>query len=89
MQSPVDNRIGAVEAQLSGARETMQRCIDEFEVARRALKWLLEHRAYWSPGSQSLRSAHGGDLCAAPPADIHVFIVQLAREISLDAEHAG
>lgn len=88
MDTPTQNRIGALEAQLSVAREAIDKRLDEFEVARRALRWMLEHRVWWSPATQSLRQGNG-DLCVMPPDDVHVFIQQLAVEISLEAEHAG
>lgn len=75
-------------------RSAMDQRMDEFDLARRALKWILEHRVYWESRGQCLCHPGGwGNLgtkpLCEPPDDLMIFILALVREIDLDAEHAG
>lgn len=73
-------------------QDEIDRVLEEYQLARRALRWVMEHRVYWSPRLQSLVEPTG--IASAfpttrPPADIEVFITALAREIDLEAESAS
>lgn len=73
-------------------RSELDQRMDEFDLARRTLKWMLEHKVYWDWRVQQLQvpgSMHGRAPFIEVPADIAVFIQSLAREIDLEAEHAG
>lgn len=73
-------------------RSELDRRMDEFDLARRALRWMLEHRVYWDHRSLTLRipgGMHGGTPFVEAPADIQIFLLSLMREIDLDAEHAS
>lgn len=73
-------------------RSELDRRMDEFDLARRALKWMLEHKVYWDWRVQQLQvpgSQHGRAPFIDLPEDLHVYIVSLAREVDLEAESAG
>jgi hypothetical protein len=70
----------------------MDRRMDEFDVARRALKWMLEHRVYWDGRSDMLltpATLSGRRPLCQPPDDIAIFILSLAVEVDLEAESAS
>lgn len=69
----------------------MDKRMDEFDLARRTLKWLIEHRAYWDLRTDTLKMATS--LKDAPPPaqpspDILIFLLTLTREIDLEAVSA-
>lgn len=66
--------------------------MDEFDLARRALKWMLEHRVYFDERHQELLqpvSLVGIRPLTLPPDDVMVFILALVRENDLEAESAS
>jgi hypothetical protein len=73
-------------------RAEMERRLGEFDTARRALRWMLEHRVYYDLRVGQLlepETLHGRRPLALPPDDILLFIHQLQVEIDLEAEQAG
>lgn len=72
-------------------RSEMDRRMDEFDLARRALKWMLEHRVYWDRRHNRLLepvSVVGRAPFIMPPEDLQIFILSLVREVELGAESA-
>lgn len=70
--------------------ELTQRLADG-EIARRALKWMMEHRIYWDQRYQRLLqpvSLVGQTPFILPPADVALYLFELSREVDLEAEHA-
>lgn len=61
--------------------------LEAHELARRCAKWLLVHRSVKARGAVHWMDLHGR--WDDPPADIAVLLVDLERELSLDAESAG
>lgn len=62
------------------------------DVARRALKWMMEHRVYYDPRHRTLLepvSLVGRHPLAQPPEDVALYLFEVVREVELDAEHAG
>lgn len=73
------------------ARSEIDRRLDEFDLARRALKWMIEHRVYWDGRSEQLLeplALNGRRPFIEPPADLEVYILALVMEVDLEAEHA-
>lgn len=70
--------------------ELTQRLADG-EIARRALKWMLEHRVYYDPRHgrllQPVSFVGRAPLCL-PEGDIALYLFELSREVDLEAEHA-
>ncbi len=66
--------------------------IAEYQLAKKALRWMLEHQVLWSWRMDGLVrpvSMATTPLTAEPSVEILAFIHGLAREIELDAESAG
>lgn len=77
---------------MNKVRSELDRRMDEFDVARRALKWMIEHRVYWDRRLDTLITSTGlrGERpVTQPPDDILIFILSLTRELDLEAESAG
>jgi hypothetical protein len=77
---------------MDSKRSEIDRRLDEFDLARRALRWMLEHRVYWDGRSAQLLepvSLVGRRPFTLPPAEIEVYILALVREVDLEAEHAS
>lgn len=72
-------------------RSDLDRRMDEFDLARKTLKWMIEHKVYWDGRSQALLapvSLVGRLPFIEPPTDVQVYLHSLVREIDLDAESA-
>jgi hypothetical protein len=68
----------------------MHREVDP-DLARRALKWMMEHKVYYDPRHRELlepTSLVGRRPVSMPPDDIAVYLFELTREVDLEAEHA-
>ena len=77
---------------LTALRADIERVTDEYLLAKRALRWMIEHQVMWSHRQQSLvrpLSMKTVGLTAEPSVEILAFIHGLAREIDLEAESAG
>jgi len=62
------------------------------DLARRALRWMMEHRVYYCPRQRTLLepvSLTGRQPITLPPPDVAVYLFELTREIELEAEHAS
>jgi hypothetical protein len=73
-------------------RSEIERRMDEFDLARRALKWILEHRVYWDRRFEGLMepvSLAGRQPFTQPPDEVMIFILALVREVDLEAESAS
>jgi len=78
-----------LETQPGAAAHAMGRVLDEYLIAKKALRWMLEHKAYWdwrSGGLVQSVSLKTQPLTAEPPLEVLAFIHGLAREIDLEAE---
>jgi hypothetical protein len=67
--------------------EAMVRVFDEYHLAQRALKWMLEHRVYWDRrNSRLLEPANlGGNApLAEPPIEVLAYIHGLARQSEIE-----
>lgn len=72
-------------------RSELDRRMDEFDLARRSLKWMIEHKVYWDGRSCALLhpvSLVGCRPLTQPPDDVQVYIHSLVREVDLGAESA-
>jgi hypothetical protein len=70
----------------------IDKIITEYQLAKRALRWMIEHRVYWDERHQRLLmpvSFVGRQPLCEPTLDILAFIHGVAREADLDAEHAS
>lgn len=70
----------------------MASVLAEYEVAKKALRWVVEHQVCWSWRLQALVrpiTMKMEPLTAEPSIEILAYIHGLAREIDLEAEHAG
>lgn len=82
---------GAAMSDIIVTPETGQRLKDG-DLARRALKWMMEHRVYYDPRHQALLepvSFVGRAPLCLPAEDIALYLFELSREVDLEAEHAG
>lgn len=62
------------------------------DLARRAIKWLMEHRAYYDQAKRTMmQAASTGNVrvLASPPEDIAMLLFEMSREVELQAEHAS
>lgn len=69
----------------------VEKRLAEAAVARRALKWMMEHKVYYDARHRALlepTSLVGRTPCSLPPDDIAVYLFDLTREVDLEAEHA-
>lgn len=60
-------------------------------LARRALRWVLEHRVYYDERHRTLLepvALVGRTPLCLPPPDVALYLFELSREIELQAEHA-
>lgn len=63
----------------------------EADLARRALRWVMEHKVYYDPRHRALLepvSFVGRIPLCQPPPDIAVYLFEMTREVDLEAEHA-
>jgi hypothetical protein len=70
----------------------VEQILNDYELAKRALKWMLEHKVYWDARQRHLLepvSLAGRTPLCRPPADLDAFIHGLALEVRLEAESAG
>lgn len=72
---------------VSQSIEQMTTVLEAWQLARRCAKWLLTHRSVKARGAVHWMDLHGR--WDDPPADLAVFLVELEREIDLEAESAG
>jgi hypothetical protein len=73
-------------------KSDMDRVIGEYELAKKALKWMVEHKVYWDWRTHTLvqpLSMKAQVPEAQPSIEILAFIHGVAREIDLEAEVAG
>lgn len=71
--------------------ETIRRLKDG-EIARRALKWMMEHRCFYDSRMKSLRQGLTFGSSAPlpqPEGEIALYLFELSREVDLEAGHAG
>jgi hypothetical protein len=62
------------------------------DVARRAIKWMMEHWAYYDPRSKTMMqvsSLQRTPITARPAEDIALLLFEVSREVELEAEHAS
>jgi hypothetical protein len=62
------------------------------ELARRALKWMMEHKVYYDPRHRTLlepTSMVGRRPLAQPADDIALYLFEVVLEVDLEAEHAS
>lgn len=72
--------------------DDMRKVLEEYQLAKRALRWMVEHQVMWSWRMDSLVrpvSMATTPLTAGPPLEVLAFIHAVAREADLEAEHAG
>lgn len=65
--------------------------VAEADLARRALKWMMEHKVYYDARHGQLLepvSLVGRTPLCMPAADIALYLFELTREVELEAEHA-
>jgi len=77
----------------AGAPATaIDKIIAEYQLAKKALRWMIEHRVYWDERHQRLLmpvSFVGRAPLCEPSFEILAFIHGVARETDLDAERDG
>jgi hypothetical protein len=59
-------------------------------LARKALKWIMEHKVYYDPRHRELLqpvSLVGRRPLSMPPEDVAVYLFDLSSEVDLQAEH--
>lgn len=69
----------------------IDKIIAEYQLAKKALRWMIEHRVYWDARHQRLLmpvSFVGRDPLCEPTLEVLAFIHGVARETDGDAEHA-
>jgi hypothetical protein len=62
----------------------------EAALARKALKWMMEHKVYYDPRHRELMQPDGlagRRPFAMPPEDVAVYLFDLSHEVDLQAEH--
>lgn len=62
----------------------------EAQLARKALKWIMEHKVYYDPRIRELlqpSSLKGCRPVCMPPDDVACYLFDLTTEVDLEAEH--
>lgn len=73
-------------------RAVVEQILTDYELAKRALKWMIEHKVYWEAREERLLhpvSLEGRRPLTAPPPEVLAYLHQVVLEAALDAEHVG